>query len=299
MDISQLPVHLQAGVRAFSLRFDNLYHQTLLRAHLLKLGYKSVEVLPEDVTVLAGRSQLFQKTCYWCPYDADAWKAFQKRQPASIVIMVASDKRIKNADEWQGPSEIQILTELQQDLNKRGYTYNADAWKLLVDAYRNQEGKIDDPKAIWHLAYSLGLQTEGAVDLAAVRSVVGWKAAIYDLQNCLLSKNKRGALQAMFVLVNDHEAVQMCMGLQKMLADLMDCQSAIKQGKNSETYAAERKLHPFRAQKMFQQANQVPQRVVVQLAQSLMTMELELKKTSSLTLTERFKNRLMHFLDQP
>ena len=158
MDISQLPVHLQAGVRAFSLRFDNKYHIALLKIHLQRMGYKSVESSPEDVVVLAGRSQLFQKSCYWCPYDADVWKAFQKKQPSSPVILIAEDKRIKNADEWQGPTEIQILTELQQDLAKKGFTYNTDAWKLLVEAYRNQDGKIDDPQAIWHLAYSLGLQ---------------------------------------------------------------------------------------------------------------------------------------------
>lgn len=298
MDISQLPVHLQAGVRVFSLRFDNEYHKKLLKNYLEKLGYRSMDVLPEEVVAQAGRSQLFQKVVYWCPYDADAWRIFQKKQPSSPVILVAADKRVKNADEWQGPSEIQILTELQQDLGKRGCAFNSDAWKLLVDSYRNQEGKIDDPQAIWHMAYSLALQSESNVDLAMVRSSVGWKAQIYDLFSTLVTKNKRGALQAMFILVNEQEAVQMCMGLQKMLADLMDCQAAIRAGKSADTYAGEYKLHPYRAQKMFQQANQVPLRVAMQLAESLMTMELELKRTSPLTLTERFKNRLIHYLDQ-
>lgn len=299
MDITQFPVHLQAGVRAFSLRFDNEYHKKLLKDYLLKFGYKSVEVAPEDVVTLASRSQLFQKNVYWSPYDSDAWRILSKKQPASPVILVASDKRVKNADEWVGPSEALILGELQQDLSKRGYQLNGDAWKLLVDSYRNQEGKIDDPQAIWHIAYSLALQCEGNVDLAMVRANVGFKAQIYDMFNTLVMKNKRGALQAMYILVNEQEAVQMCLGLQKMLADLMDVQAAVRQGKSVDTYAAETKLHPYRAQKMFQQANQVPARFAMQLAESLMTMELELKRTSALTLTERFKNRLMHYLDQP
>jgi hypothetical protein len=299
VNAEQLIVHLSCKNFAFALRFDNEYHKKLLKDYLQKFGYKSVDADPEDVVTLASRSQLFQKNIYWSPYDADAWRVLSKKQPASPVILVASDKRVKSADDWVGPSEPQILGELQQDLSKRGHALNADAWKLLVDSYRNQEGKIDDPQAIWHMAYSLALQTEGNVDLATVRTNVGFKARIYDMFDTLVTKNKRGALQAMFILVNEQEAVQMCMGLQKMLADLMDCQAAIRQGKTVDTYAAESKLHPYRAQKMFQQANRVPARFAMQLAESLMTMELELKKTSALSLTERFKNRLMHYLDQP
>jgi hypothetical protein len=297
MNAEQLIVHLSCKNFAFALRFDNEYHKKLLKEYLQKFGYKSVEVAPEDVVTLASRSQLFQKNVFWCPYDADAWRVLSKKQPASPVILVVSDKRVKSAEDWVGPSEGQILTEIQQDLSKRGHEFNQDAWKLLVDSFRNHDGKIDDPQAIWHLAYSMALQMEGNVDLATVRSNVGFKAQIYDLFSSLISKNRRGTLQAAFILIDDSEAVQACMGLQKMLCDLMDVKAAVNTGVSPENYAAEHKLHPYRAKKLFEQARAANQSSLLQLAQTLMSLEMHLKKSSSLSLTERFKNALLHYLD--
>lgn len=297
MDANTFSVYLRNKVKNFCLRFDNSYHIKLFKEYLNTLGYKVVEIPSEELLEACSRGNLFSKALYWTSYEATVWKAAEKRKLSCPFVMVTDSKQCKAAEDWIGPSEFEILTVATKRLEEKGIRFEPDAWKMLVDSHRDATGKIQDPIGLWNSAYAVGLQAnENRVTLAIVRTVIGYKAQIWDLFNALLARNSRATLQAMFILTEEHEPITLCLGLEKMLCDLMNVMDARAKKMTSDQYAELNKMHPFRAKKVFEQAAAVKIDTVHTLLNCLVTMEIRLKNVGDLTKSEIFKQEIMLWL---
>jgi hypothetical protein len=299
MDSLELAHYLNSNVKKFCLIFNSNYHKRLLQSQLKAAGYKIISLTAEELPeleVLLTRHTLFQKIFYWAPYDSSKWKWLEKIKPTCPIVMEAAKTTCKAADPFQGPSDSQILGNIQQELNVKGCKFTAEGWKTLVDIFKNDKGSLEDPDALKNLALSLGYQFQ-IVDGDTVRQFQGPKAQIWNLFNMLLLKDKQRTLQAVYILNSDKEAITLCRGLQKMLFDLIDVKEAKKRGLSSDEFATNRGLHPFRAKKMYEQASLLSDKREALLTHFLAMLDLNLKSTRVLSPAEIFRNGVILYLE--
>ena len=287
----------QSGVKRFCIRFNNSHHYRQF-CDLLK-GYQLVELEEaSELKQMVLRPQLFQKSFYVTPFDSSVWQWSEKQQLASPFCMKAGDSRSKAVQPWEGPTDQQILAGIRADLEKRGCKFAPDGWKRLVEHY-SSNGQLTDPDGVRNLGYSLGLQAE-VVNAQVVAEILGAKAQIYDLFNALVAKNRPMTLKMVFLLVTDQEALDLTRGMLKMLSVLSEAQEAKETGVSSQDYAQKKNMHPYRAQKLFEQATQLTAVRKVELWDLLYQLDLRLKGTvRQLSPTDTFKKAVLQYLDKP
>ena len=297
MNYSEFADKLSKGTKNFCFLFNNPYDIKTIKKNIEKLGYTLTYLDDEDFKNKIGRAVMFSQPFYWLDYDSALWTWASKNTIAYPFIMEASDKRCKVAEEYVGIPEAILLEEIKKSLEQKSCRFDPGGWKTLVDAHRNKNsGQIEDPEGLYNKGYSLGLQAE-IVDANTVKQSMDTQAQIWDLFNSLVANNKMNTLKAMYFILTDEEAIGLCMGLQKMLGDLIDAHNAQKTGKSSSLYAAEKGMHPYRAQKLFEQAAATPHSRYTRLLDLLTPMELKLKSNSMLSKSEVFRNAVMLYLE--
>lgn len=288
---------LSDGTKNFCFLFNNPYDVKTIKKNIEKLGYTITYIDEEDFKNKIGRAVMFSKPFYWLKYDSALWTWASKNTIAYPFIMEAADKRCKVADEYVGIPEAILLENIKKSLEEKGCRFDPGGWKTLVDSHRNKNtGQIEDPESLYNKGYSIGLQSE-VVSTEIVKQSIDTQAQIWDLFNSLVASNKMNTLKAMYFILTDEEALGLCMGLQKMLGDLIDAHNAQKSGKSSNLYAAEKGMHPYRAQKLFEQAATVPRERFRKLLDLLTPMEVKLKSNSMLSKSEVFRNSVMLYLE--
>lgn len=288
---------LSDGTKNFCFLFNNPYDVKTIKKNIEKLGYTITYIDEEDFKNKIGRAVMFSKPFYWLKYDSTLWTWASKNTIAYPFIMEAADKRCKVADEYVGIPEAILLEDIKKSLEEKGCRFDPGGWKTLVDSHRNKNtGQIEDPESLYNKGYSIGLQSE-VVSTEIVKQSIDTQAQIWDLFNSLVASNKMNTLKAMYFILTDEEALGLCMGLQKMLSDLIDAHNAQKSGKSSNLYAAEKGMHPYRAQKLFEQAATVPHERFRKLLDLLTPMEVKLKSNSMLSKSEVFRNSVMLYLE--
>lgn len=295
MDFDEFDFYLKTGVKKFCLKFDFSYHKKLFQAHLVQKGYKIFPVdEPEELKVLIQKKPLFNQPFYWIPYDSGLWNWLGKNTLAVPVILEGLTG--KTAELFEGPSEAQLIAQAQKKLTEKLCSFTPDGWKALLDSFRDKEGKISDFEGLYNLGYSLGLQFD-VINSTTVQQFTGFKAQLHDLFNMLAIKNKQRVLQAMYILVTDEEAITLCRGLQVLLNQVLEVSASIKSKVSSDDYAVKKKIHAFRAKKLYEQSKLMGENYQTQLLVFLNRLDMELKSTRVLSKTEIFKNSVILFLD--
>ena len=288
---------LADGTKNFCFLFSNPYDVKTIKKNIEKLGHTITYLDGEDFKNKIGRAVMFSKPFYWLKYDSALWTWASKNRVAYPFIMEAADKRCKVAEEYIGIPEATLLEDIKKSLEEKNCRFDPGGWKTLVDAHRNKNtGQIEDPEGLYNKGYSIGLQVE-VVNAETVKQSMDTKAAIWDLFNSLVAGNKMNTLKSMYFILTDEEAIGLCLGLQKMLGDLIDAYKAQKSGKSSSLYAAERGMHPYRAQKLFEQAAATPHERYTRLLDLLTPLEVRLKSNSMLSKSEVFRNAVMLYLE--
>lgn len=297
MNYNKFANALSEGTKNFCFLFTNPYDVKTIKSNIEKLGYVITYIDIEDFKNKIGRPVMFNQPFYWVKYDSTLWAWASKNTVAYPFIMEASDKRSKAAEIYEGIPEATLLEDIKKSLESKGCRFDPGGWKALVDAHRNKNtGQIEDPEGLYNKGYSIGLQAE-VVDINTVKQSMSTQAQIWDLFNSLIANNKMNTLKAMYFILTDEEAIGLCMGLQKMLGDLMDADMAQRSGKSSTLYAAEKGMHPYRAQKLFEQAAVTPHQRFIRLLDLLGPMEIKLKSNSMLNKSEIFRNAVMLYLE--
>lgn len=314
MDSKSFPIYLGQGVKSFALRFTNPYHFKLFKQQIASMGFTVKEVSPsqevdarnqpkwsaaEVMIEQASRAALFQKVFYICPFESTAWAKLKKAKLSSPCVMYTDNAKATSAEVWEGPDEAQILGEMQQRLASLGFRFQADAWTRVIAAFRtkDKEAKITDPMALWNALYSIALQSEGMVDMGQAMAYLGQSAQIYDLLECLIAKNLRGSLQAMYLLVQEEDVIGLCAGLEKMLCDQLDVYAAFEKGETPDAYAIRVGWHPYRAKMAFQKLMPVPKVNLIRLTEALLKADMLMKSNRSISKAETFKHEMMAYLD--
>lgn len=297
MNYGMFSNQLSEGKKNFCFLFNNPYDVKTIKKNIEKLGFTITYIDTEDFKNKIGRIVMFGKPFYWLKYDSTLWTWASKNTIAYPFMMEASDKRCKVAEEYTGIPENILLEEIGKKLTEKNCRFDPGAWKVLVDSHKNKNtGQIEDPEGLYNKAYSLGLQAD-VVDVNMVRQSMDSQVHIWDLFNSLIANDKMNVLKSMYFILTDDEAVGLCMGLQKMLSDLIQAHGARSLNKSSQLYAAEKQIHPYRAQKLFEQAASVSKEQLIKILDLLTSMEVKLKSNSILNKSEIFRNSIMLHLE--
>lgn len=298
MEQAEFSYYLQSGVKKFFIRFENSWHYNQFKQYLVSQQFKVEEILEaSELKTLVLRPQLFSKSFFIAPYESSVWQWAEKQNIAVPFLLKAKDARTKAQHVWEGPSDPQILAEIRKNLEAKGCRFAPDGWKRLVDHF-SSNGKLRDPEGLSSMAYSVGLQAE-LVNLATVNELLGGQAQIYELFNALVAKDKLNVLRLMFGLVTDREAVTLSMGLSSMLCKLASVAEARDTGLTHQEYAVKTGWHPYRCQKLFEQAVHLTPQRKIQLWDLLYTLEIRLKSSQALKPSETFKRLVMQYLERP
>lgn len=283
MKLFEFETYVASGVKKYCFQFENTYTKDLLFDHLRKIGYTLRPITDaESYKAAAFKTSIFEKVCHVAEYNSVLWKWLDGKQPLNLFIMyTGNDTKSKTPELFQGPSEGEYLRTFKANLESKNIRFTDAGWNALIQRFRNNEKIIEDPRGFYNAAYSIGIQVENP-DANIVNQFFGFKVKFWDLFNAIIAKDKRKSFLVLHTLLAEAEPVGICSSLQKSLTDLIDAKEAMRAGVKSEAYAYSKKMAPYRAQMLYQQAKTLDDPTQIKLLSTLVNLDLKLKSSSFL-----------------